>query len=130
MHVLDDPETYARLDPDGRGGRIGGLPEQGREAWEQASSFSFPADFAQAERTVILGLGGSAIAGDILRALAVRGGRKAVFVHRGYDLPGGVDEGTLVVASSYSGETEEVLSSFGRALEPAARKRAITAGGG
>ena len=129
MHVLDDPETYARLDPDGLGGRIGGLPEQCREAWEQARSFSFPADFARAERTVILGLGGSAIAGDILRALAVRGGRKAVFVHRGYDLPGVVDERTLVVASSYSGETEEVLSSFGRALETPARKLVITTGG-
>ena len=50
-------------------------------------------------------------------------------MHRGYDLPSIVDEGTLVVASSYSGETEEVLSSFGRALETAARKLVITTGG-
>jgi len=129
MHVLDDRETYTRQDPDGLGGRIGGLPEQCREAWQQAKAFPFPTDFAQVEKVVILGLGGSAIAGDILRALAVREGKKAVVVHRGYDLPGIVDDRTLVVASSYSGQTEEVLSSFGRALKTAAKKMVMTTGG-
>jgi glucose/mannose-6-phosphate isomerase len=129
MHVLDDPETYKRLDPDDLRGRIGGLPQQCRDAWETAGAFSFPSDLAKAERILVLGLGGSAIAGDILRALALREGQKAVFVHRGYDLPPLADERTLVIACSHSGQTEEVLSSFGQALESPARKLVITTGG-
>src|SRR4030042_3783 len=109
MHVLDDPETYARLDADGLQGRIAGLPEQCREAWARATAFPFPRQVAGVERAVILGLGGSAIAGDILRSLATRSGRKTVLVHRGYDLPPLADDArTLVVACSHSGQTEEV----------------------
>jgi glucose/mannose-6-phosphate isomerase len=129
MHLLDDPETYARLDPDGLGGRIGGLPEQCRQAWERAKAFAFPQDFAHVDRILVLGIGGSAIAGDILRALAMRHSHKTVSVHRGYDLPPVADERTLVIASSFSGETEEVLTSFGKALTGPSKKMVITTNG-
>jgi glucose/mannose-6-phosphate isomerase len=129
MHVLDDPETYARLDPDGLRGRIAGLPQQCRDARTGAKAFPFPREFSQVDRIVVLGMGGSAIAGDILRSLALRSSRKTVLVHRGYDLPPLVDEGTLVIASSKSGDTEETLSSFGRALETPAQKLVMTTGG-
>ncbi|HUS82459.1 MAG TPA: bifunctional phosphoglucose/phosphomannose isomerase [Dehalococcoidia bacterium] len=129
MHLLDDPQTYARLDPDDLRGRIRGLPEQCREAWQQAKIFRFPRDFADVDGVLVLGMGGSAIAGDIVRSLAMRHGRKPVFVHRGYDLPQLVGERSLVVACSYSGETEEVLSSFGQSLAGPAKKMVITTGG-
>jgi glucose/mannose-6-phosphate isomerase len=129
VHLLDDPQTYARLDPDGLRGRIGGLPEQCRKAWRQAKDFHFPPDFADVDEVLVLGMGGSAIAGDIVRALALRHGRKPVFVHRGYDLPAFVGERTLVVACSFSGETEETLSSFQQALGSPAKKLVITTGG-
>jgi glucose/mannose-6-phosphate isomerase len=136
MHALDDPETYTRLDPDGLRGRIGGLPEQCREAWRLAKDFHFPSDFGAVDNVLVLGMGGSAIAGDILRSLAtylragsLPHGSKAVFVHRGYNLPSPAGERTLVVACSYSGETEEVLSSFGQSLDGPAKKIVITTGG-
>ena len=129
MHTLDDPETYARLDPEGLRGRMRGLPEQCREAWQQAKSFHFPHDFADVDDVLLLGMGGSAIAGDIVRSLALRQGGKPVVVHRGYDLPPLAGERTLVVACSYSGETEEVLSSFGDALAGPSKKIVITTGG-
>jgi glucose/mannose-6-phosphate isomerase len=129
LHALDDPQTYSRLDPDGLLGRVRELPEQCREAWAQAKSFRFPSEFAEVDSVVVLGMGGSAIAGDIVRSLALRQGRKPVFVHRGYDLPPFVGERTLVVASSYSGETEETLSSFGKALSGPSKKTVITTGG-
>jgi glucose/mannose-6-phosphate isomerase len=129
MHTLDDPETYARLDPDGLRGRIGGLPEQCREAWRQAKHFHFPSDFGEVDNFLVLGMGGSAIAGDIVRSLAMRHSHKTVFVHRGYSLPPLAGEGTLVVACSYSGETEEVLSSFGQSLDGPSKKIVITTGG-
>jgi len=129
MHTLDDPQTFARLDPDGLRGRIRGLPEQCREAWQQAKAFPFPRDFADVRDVLVLGMGGSAIAGDIVRSLALRHSRKAVVVHRGYGLPPLAGEGTLVVASSYSGETEETLSSFGKAVDGPSKKIVITTGG-
>ncbi len=129
MHSLDDPLTFERLDPDGLRDRILGFPEQCRGAWLQAKSFPFPPDFAEVDGLMVLGLGGSAIAGDIVRSLALRHSKKAVSVHRGYDLPPSAGERTLVVACSYSGETEEVLSSFGQALAGPTKKLVVTTGG-
>jgi glucose/mannose-6-phosphate isomerase len=127
--LLDDPQTFERLDPDGLRGRIRDLPEQCREAWRQAKAFAWPVDFADVTKVVVLGMGGSAIAGDIVRSLALRRGSKPVFVHRGYDLPPFVDEGTLVVASSNSGETEETLSAFEQALAGPSKKIVVATGG-
>jgi glucose/mannose-6-phosphate isomerase len=136
MHLLDDAETYARLDPDGLRDRIRDLPEQCRDAWRQAKDFRFPSDFADVDNVLVLGMGGSAIAGDIVRSLAtylwadsLPRGSRSVLVHRGYDLPPFVSERSLVVACSYSGETEEVLSSFGQSLDGPSKKIVITTGG-
>ncbi len=129
MHCLDDPLTFERLDPEGIRERIRALPEQCRDAWRQAESFPFPSEFSEIDSLAVLGMGGSAIAGDIVRALALRDGARAVLVHRGYDLPAFVGERTLVVACSFSGQTEETLSAFEKALATGAKKLAITTGG-
>jgi glucose/mannose-6-phosphate isomerase len=55
--------------------------------------------------------------------------RVPVLVQRGYSLPGYVDNRTLVIASSYSGSTEETLSCFQQSLKTGARNLAITTGG-
>lgn len=78
---------------------------------------------------VVLGMGGSAISGDILRSLAEVSGRKPVSVVRGYDVPAYVDSETLVVACSHSGNTEETLSAFESALAAGARTVVVTTGG-
>jgi glucose/mannose-6-phosphate isomerase len=52
-----------------------------------------------------------------------------VWVHRDYGLPAFVDENTLVIASSYSGNNEETLSAFTKSLGTRSRKLAITSGG-
>ncbi|MFQ5924798.1 MAG: SIS domain-containing protein, partial [Dehalococcoidia bacterium] len=127
MTDLDDPEVYTKFDPSNMIARIGQLPWQCREAWHSALGFPLPSDYSSVERAVILGMGGSAIGGDLVSALALEAG-PPVSVHRDYDLPS-VDEGTLVIASSYSGNTEETLSSFAKALQTPAKKLAITTGG-
>ena len=129
MHSLDDPLTFERLDPEGLRERIRALPEQCREAWQQAESFPFPRELAEIDSVLVLGMGGSATAGDIVRSLALRRSTKTVSVQRGYNLPPSVNERTLVVACSFSGETEETLSSFGKALTTRAKTLVITTGG-
>ena len=126
---LDDRRVYEHLDPEGLLARIRDLPRQCREAWERVRAFKVPTAYWKVDRLVVLGMGGSAIAGDLLRSLAERRSRKAVFVCRGYEIPSLVDENTLVVASSYSGETEEILAAFSQALRGPAKKLVITTGG-
>ncbi|MCH7719250.1 MAG: bifunctional phosphoglucose/phosphomannose isomerase, partial [Chloroflexi bacterium] len=108
--------------------RIESLPEQCAFAWRQAAAFELPDGYPDARELVVLGMGGSAMAGDILRSLAAISGRKRVSVVRGYDLPPFIDEETLVVACSHSGETEETLSAFQQALA-SGRSLAVTTGG-
>jgi glucose/mannose-6-phosphate isomerase len=129
MIDLDDPRIYPRYDPEGMREHIGGLPGQLRQAWQKSRQFSLPDDFPRVDKVVICGMGGSAIGAELLRSLASNLARPVIFVHRDYDLPAFTDSRTLVIASSYSGNTEETLSSFTRALERDCPKLAITTGG-
>lgn len=78
---------------------------------------------------IIAGMGGSAIAGDLLRAYL--GGQlpAPVIVNRGFGLPGFSSQRTLVFALSYSGNTEETITAFGEALERKCNIVVITSGG-
>jgi glucose/mannose-6-phosphate isomerase len=89
-----------------------------------------PAGYGEIEHLVIAGMGGSAIGGDLLRDLVVDQCDVSITSVRDYTLPsfaGGQD--TLVIACSYSGNTEETLSCFQQALGTDARAMAITTGG-
>jgi glucose/mannose-6-phosphate isomerase len=110
-------------------GRIRELPQQCLTAWKQGLDFKLDGDYSSVDKIIILGMGGSAIAGDLLRSLADEGGKALVLASREYDLPSWVDDRTLVIASSYSGMTEETLSSFGQALAKPAKKLVMTTGG-
>jgi len=129
MAYLDDPEVYREFDPSNMLGRLGELPQQCQEAWRAAMDLSLPPDYTAVDKVVILGMGGSAIGGDLVHALALAQGRVPVWVHRDYDLPPLVDARTLVIASSYSGNTEETISAFSEALATPAKKVVITTGG-
>jgi glucose/mannose-6-phosphate isomerase len=126
--VLDDATERARLDPSGMLDAVYGLAEQCQEAWAAAQRFDLP--WSETPRKiVVLGLGGSAIAGDYFRALLSLESSVPVFNVRAYDLPPFIDEDALVIASSFSGETEETLSAFEQSLATPAKKLAITTGG-
>ena len=109
--------------------RIHEVPRQCQQAWQAATSFDLPADYSEVDKVVILGMGGSAIGGDLVRCLAVSEAGLPILVHRDYELPAFVDDRTLVIVSSYSGNTEETLSSFEQALKTGSKKLAITTGG-
>ena len=127
--ILDDRATVERLDPDGMLARIEALPEQCEEAWQRAAELTLPESHADVQDVILLGMGGSAIAGDLLRSLSLRSGTKPVQLIRGYDLPASAGESTLVIACSHSGNTEETLSAFQQAVEAGAKTFAITTGG-
>ncbi|HEM62397.1 MAG TPA: bifunctional phosphoglucose/phosphomannose isomerase [Chloroflexi bacterium] len=126
---LDEVATMERFDPGGMERRIAELPRQCREAMDLAKSLRFPEHYADADSIVILGLGGSAIGGDLVRTLVEQRCPVPLLINRDYGIPGFVNSHTLVLASSYSGNTEEVLTAVGAALGRDAMCLAITTGG-
>jgi len=78
---------------------------------------------------VVLGMGGSAIGGDLLSDYLTDELSIPIVVIRGYDIPKFVDENSLVFAVSYSGNTEETISALKKCLEAKARVIALTSGG-
>ena len=129
MIDLDDLEIYQHYDPDGMRKHIHQLPQQLREAWQKSSEFTLPANFASIDKIIVCGMGGSAIGAELLRKFASSSAKPVILVHRDYDLPASVDSKTLIIASSYSGNTEETLSSFTQAMDKDCPKMAITTGG-
>jgi glucose/mannose-6-phosphate isomerase len=129
MSVLDDIAAYQRIDPEGMLACIRDLPSQCRAAWQEAQAFELPDAYWDIDKVVILGMGGSAIGGDLLRSLVVLESPVPILSHRDYELPLVVDGRTLLIASSFSGNTEETLSAFETGLGTGARKVVITSGG-
>ncbi len=126
---LDAPEVFKQYDPEGMLTHLHEMPYLCQQAWHMAMDFDLPPDYSAVSKVVILGMGGSAIGGDLVSSLAALEAKLPVFVHRDYNLPAFVDEQTLVIASSYSGNTEETLSSFEQALRTESKKLVITTGG-
>lgn len=126
---LDRPETYAAVDRAGMLGHVQALAAQVADAWRLAAAFDAPARYQGAAAIVVAGMGGSAIGADLVRALVSDTLAVPLVVWRDYGLPAWVDARTLVIASSYSGGTEETLSSVKRALAVGAPVLGITTGG-
>ena len=126
---LDEPSLYPRLDPTNLRDRLRTFPSQCRKAWDEATSFRLPLDYSQANRVVVMGMGGSAIGGDLLADLVSLEDSPPITVSRDYRVPSHVDERTLILACSHSGETEETLSGFRQALARGAKIVAVTGGG-
>jgi glucose/mannose-6-phosphate isomerase len=81
------------------------------------------------DNLIITGLGGSGIAGTIASEIVSRQCSVPIIVNNSYHLPAFVNERTLVIACSYSGNTEETLMCFGQAQEMGAQISVIASGG-
>jgi glucose/mannose-6-phosphate isomerase len=81
------------------------------------------------DKIIYLGMGGSAIAGDVLAEVLFDKLSIPMQVVRGYECPAYCDNKTLVIVSSYSGNTEETLSSLEQARKNSTRIIAVTSGG-
>ena len=108
---------------------IAEFPRQVKEAVEIGKEFSCSFDGAPIRNVVVSGLGGSAIGGDILRAFSSGTMGVPFIVNRHYYLPEFVDEHSLVVIASYSGNTEETISVHRDATRRKANVVCISSGG-
>lgn len=124
--MLDDANVLRSRDPEG-------ALEVAANQFEQAR---FPMEVINAEhdnreitRVVVAGMGGSALAALLLKTWLKSELQIPFEVVRTYDLPEYVDYNTLVVASSYSGNTEETVTALESAMERNAQVAVVTSGG-
>ncbi len=126
---LNNVEAFKRNDPENMLDHIDRLPEQLENAWNLGLRLPLP-DWHGIQQVVIAGMGGSAIGADLLAAYIEPDSQVPVIVHRDYDLPGwAVGEKTLVIASSHSGNTEETISAYSRAIRNGCRTLVVCTGG-
>jgi glucose/mannose-6-phosphate isomerase len=128
MSTLDDP-ALLRLDVSDMFARIAELGTELTRAWDTTAELELPAGARGAANVVLTGMGGSASAADYFAALCLGASEIPVSVVRGYALPNFVSERSLVVVSSYSGNTEEALSAYDDAWKRDAALSVITHGG-
>lgn len=101
------------------------LPEMCREAVKIGNDIKTK----EFDKIMVTGMGGSALPGEILKCY-LADIKMPVFVSKAYSLPAFANRNTLVFAVSYSGNTEETLSSFDDALKKNVQLYAISSGGG
>lgn len=110
----------SELDKEGMYNEIALFSDQCKEAFSHNEKVKGSFD-----KIIICGMGGSAIAGDLLKHLI----DMEVFVVRDYVLPKIIDKHTLLIAVSYSGNTEETISCLKESLGLDCKVAVITSGG-
>jgi glucose/mannose-6-phosphate isomerase len=126
--TLDDLDALVRVDRHDTRRVLADFPEQCRRALGLLASP--PIRIGRPRVVVLVGMGGSAAGADLLAACAAETLDVPILVHRGYGLPAAAaGRDALVIASSYSGETVEVVSAVEVALGRGLPVVAITSGG-
>jgi glucose/mannose-6-phosphate isomerase len=127
---LDDVDGFSRLDSEGVLGIVEGFAEQCRRGWSIGESTDGLPDGVGVDSVVVLGMGGSGVAGDVVQAVVEPRLPVAFRVIKSYGpLPEWVGRTSLVFAVSYSGNTEETLAAFEVAHQRGARLVVICSGG-
>lgn len=108
---------------------IATFPNQLREAIKIGEQISLRLPEKPIHNIVVVGLGGSGIGADFAAEFSVAHRSVPMQICKGYTLPAYVNENTLVICSSFSGNTEETLSGFEQAFEADAKIVCIAAGG-
>jgi glucose/mannose-6-phosphate isomerase len=129
MISLDDAAEMARTDGEGMLGLLESFPEQCRSGRALGAEWAAAGRIEPPSSLVVAGMGGSAMAGDLIRGLLSRSSPIPIAVVRDFEVPRWVARDTLVVCCSYSGYTRETIAAFEHARGLRARVTAITSGG-
>lgn len=122
-------DEIRRLDPKGMYRWIFDFPQQIEEAVRIGKTAQIKLNVKSIQNIVLTGLGGSAIGGDLLRSYLAEELSIPFIVNRHYELPAFVGPKTLVLVSSYSGNTEETIAAHKDATKRKAKVLCISTGG-
>ncbi|MBU4360662.1 hypothetical protein KKC16_00400 [Patescibacteria group bacterium] len=121
MTTLDKPQQIKSLDKSGMAEHILDLPKQIQETWQKARQIDFPNDWDDVQNICLCGMGGSAVANNLVSNLPQLDRKIPMYVARGYEIPGWVQENSLVILTSHSGATKETISAFKYAADAEAK---------
>ena len=123
-----DVKQIESLDSDNMLEHIVSMPTQIINAWNHGLALPVP-DANNVSNIVILGMGGSAIGGSLLQTLIEPECKVPISSNRDYEIPHFVGPDSLVIALSYSGNTEETLTAVESAQQQGAQVVSISTGG-
>jgi glucose/mannose-6-phosphate isomerase len=129
MIDLDDVRAVRDQDPGGMLEAIAALGSHCREGYANGAEAKGLPDLADVRGVVFCGMGGSAVAGDVLRSVFRDRLGVPVEVNRSPELPEHAGPHSLVVASSYSGNTSETLAAFRESTKRGCRAIVVSSGG-
>ena len=122
-------KSYNSIDSSNMYKAIYDFPDHLRKAKTIGESIILNNKYSKIKNIVVAGMGGSAIGGDIARLILQNELKIPMYICRNYKLPNWVNNDSLVICSSYSGNTEESLSAFEDAQKKKAQIIAISTGG-
>lgn len=127
--MLDDKAKISQLDSKNMLGSIQLLGKQVEEVLALAKKVKIPSSYKKVSNLVVLGMGGSALGAHLIKSVFLKDLKIPVEIVNGYEAPGFVNQKSLVIASSYSGSTEEIISAVGDAKKKKAKIMVIASGG-
>ena len=127
-NMLDEINLITEIDKSDLLGKIAKLPEQITESKEIINNTNL-APIYKIDHIIICGMGASAISGEIIQNFFRDRLDIPIFINRRYDLPKWAHKNTLVISQSYSGNTEETLSSFKHGFQKRCKMIGISSGG-
>jgi len=128
MNILNNRSAIAKIDTQKMLGTIEKLSAQIIEVLGSAKNFKLPVSYKKVKNVVVAGMGGSALPIRIIKSVYRSALKVPVEILNDYHLPGFVNKDTLVILSSYSGSTEEVLAVAKEAQKKKAKIVAIASG--
>ncbi|MEK7557664.1 MAG: SIS domain-containing protein [Patescibacteria group bacterium] len=102
------------------------LAEQLKQVLEDSFLVKLPHDYSKINNIVVNGMGGSNLGARIIKAVFNEQIKVPLLIEPGYNIPAFVNENTLYLLSSYSGNTEEVLSVYQKVKKLKAKIIVIT----
>ena len=124
--MLDDQNVLKQRDPQDA---LGIAANQWEQAKYTVDVQNGPRGAKPLTKIIVAGMGGSALAAGVAQAWLAKRLTIPIEVVRTYDLPNYIDDQTLVIASSYSGNTEETVSCLQQARDKSAQIAVIASGG-
>jgi glucose/mannose-6-phosphate isomerase len=122
------PGDFYKPDVDNMRQVILGIPEQSEQGYKLVEALDLGKLHGKYNSVIIAGMGGSSIAALLLQGF-LAGQPIRIAVVQDYSLPLWTDKQTLVIACSYSGNTEETLSAYKEARRKGCDVIAVTTGG-
>lgn len=129
MIDLNDIESLQKIDPQNSFGSTEQMYKQCETAWNEVNKITVPQEYREVNKLVFCGMGASIYGAMVFKALIGRELSMPCETISDYFLPEYADENTLVVLTSYSGTTEEVLSCAQDAKAKNSKMLILTQGG-